>query len=87
MLSKKVCRHCCDEGFKDALYGWNEVHEDLWLNGYVICPLPKSPKSKGLSLCGGGFGGGGFKGFAAVADVAPEWCPYTTEHVVSQDAE
>jgi hypothetical protein len=41
MLSKDICRQCCDtlEGMLGrGDYGWGDTDDDNWERGYVCCP-------------------------------------------------
>ena len=82
-MNKEVCKYCYQrvfeflvnkngntEFFSTKKWQWNEYDDIEWKNGWIRCPFNRN-KSNGSNKIN--------------IKKQPEYCPYLTEHVVSEN--
>lgn len=75
-LSKEVCSRCCDAADRlrgsvyNPLFAWTPERDDkAWDSGFVCCAYSRDNDASPSVWVDGG---------------VPEWCPYASEHAVSE---
>ncbi len=74
MLNREICKHCIDEQSDEKSVCWDEVDDKNWENNDVFCPVKLKKEEEGKEHWRP----------ASSAGVPPDWCPYDTEHAVSE---
>ena len=70
MLNKGICKRCWESRYREGLiYVWDK--DNIWeKNREVTCPFEEISKLA-------------YTATVSIDDVAPAWCPFSVEHLVS----
>ena len=77
-LVKEICKKCIAQKIAETpddndFQPWDETDDEAWEKGKLSCGMSPTLLSSMQPL--------------DVSEDVPEWCPYLTEHLVSQDVE
>jgi hypothetical protein len=74
MLSKQICQACRYDSYSalEHRWAWSDTDERYWRDGRVICPIDVCHDSSCDHT-------------PYISGPPPKCCPYTAEHIVSQE--